>query len=162
MTLTITVDPGAACFNALNRYGRSLAGEVQNALMDGARVVANQARAIMAANGNVDRGFLSPSIGTLDVMADSTQVTVTVGPSRDPYPGRDGKTYNDIGAFLERGTSNGGVPWTWKGPDDSTRWSGWHVHWRGSQAHPFMTPALNAMTPSVVTLVKAAVGRWQR
>jgi hypothetical protein len=160
MTLTVTVDPGGVCADALDRYAQSLASEVQNALMDGAGMLANEARAIMAANDNVDRGFLSPSIGTLDVMADSTQVTVTVGPSRDPYPGRDGKTYNDIGAFLERGTSNGGVPWTWKGPEDSMRWAGWHVNWRGSQAHPFLEPALSAMEPAIRTLVADAVSRW--
>ena len=162
MTVTIIVDPGSVFAGVVNRYGQSLLGEVQNALTDGARMVANQARAIMAANGNVDRGFLSPSIGTLNVATDSTQTSVTVGPSRDPYPGREGKSFNDIGAFLERGTSNGGVAWTWKGPDDSTRWSGWHLNWQGSKPHPFMTPALDAMTPSVLSLVKSAVGRWQR
>ena len=162
MTVTVTVDPQGVFAGVLNRYGQSLSAAVQTALEDGARMVANQARAVMAANDNVDRGFLSPSIGTLDVANDGTTVSVTVGPSRDPYPGRNGKSFNDIGAFLERGTSNGGVPWTWKGPDDSTRWRGWHVNWRGSVAHPFMTPALDAMKPSIQTLVRDAVGRWQR
>lgn len=162
MKVEITVDPGSVFAGVLNRYGQSLLGEVQDALTDGARMVANQARAIMAANGNVDRGFLSPSIGTLDVATDDAKTSVTVGPSRDPYPGRDGKSFNDIGAFLERGTSNGGVAWTWKGPDDSPRWSGWHLNWQGSKPHPFMVPALDAMTPSILSLVRASVGRWQR
>ena len=162
MNITVTVDPNGTFAGAFNGYRESLSAMVQDALETGARMVANQARLIMAANDNVDRGFLSPSIGTLDETNDGTKVTVTVGPSRDPYPGRDGKTYNDIGAFLERGTSNGGVPWTWKGPDDSTRWSGWHVNWRGSQPHPFLTPALEAMTPAIQTLVGDAVGRWQK
>jgi len=114
----------------------------------------------MASNGNIDRGYLFESIGILETKHSDTEMSVTVGPSRDPYPGRDGKSFNDIGAFLERGTSNGGVPWTWKGPDDSPAWAGWHVGWRGSWAHPFLIPAFKKESRGLRALIKDTAGRW--
>jgi hypothetical protein len=157
MTFQVTVDPNNAFHYVMSQYAALLPLDIEAALVAGADLIAAQARTNMTANGNVDRGYLLSSIGTISRASSPDEVDVLVGPSFEMYPDRD-KTYNDIGYFLEYGATNGGVPWTWFGPAGS-RWEGPHFNWRGSHPHPFMVPAKDAMASSVVDLVKQAVGR---
>ena len=161
MTFTVTVDPNNAFHYAMAQYMALLPLDIEQALMSGASLIAATARANMQANGNVDTGALSASIGTLSHSADASRVTVEVGPSlTEMHPARFNptKSFNDVGVFLEYGTGPGG-PWTWSGVAGS-RWEGFH-RTTGNAAHPFMVPAMNAMATSVVDLVKNAVSsRW--
>jgi hypothetical protein len=159
MTFTVTVDPANAFQYNLDQYKGLLSSDIAEALKAGADMVSATARMNMTANGNVDRGYLRQSVGTLDMEQDDSHVLITVGASRATYPGRwkSDKSFNDISAFLEFGTG-GGKTWSWKGPEGS-RWAGWHFGWQGSLPHPFLIPALDAMTSSVLTLVREAVGR---
>jgi|GEM_PF-6057276 len=158
MTFTVTVDPNNAFHYAMAQYVALLPSDIESALVAGADLIASTARANMQANGNVDTGKLSASIGTLSKQADLSQVTVTVGPSlTDMHPARFNptKTFNQIGSYLEFGTSGG--PWSWSGVTE--KWAGFHPGWTGNAAHPFLTPALQSMASSVVDLVAQAVGR---
>lgn len=159
MTFTVTVDPGNAFHYRMAQYVALLPSDIESALVAGASLIAATARANMQANGNVDTGKLSASIGTLSKQADQSQVTVTVGPSlTDMHPARFNpvKTFNQIGSYLEFGTGPGG-PWTWSGVTE--KWAGFHSGWTGNVAHPFMVPAKDAMASAVVDLVKSAVSR---
>ena len=161
MTFTVTVDPANAFGYRMAAYKSLLSLDIESALIAGGSLVTGVARANMQVNGNVDTGALSASIGTLSIESDQSQVTVTVGPSlTEMHPARFNpvKTYNDIGAFLERGTGPGG-PWTWGGVAGS-RWEGFFTRsWTGNAAHPFMVQALQNMAPAIVDLVKQAVAR---
>lgn len=161
MTFTVTVDPANAFGYRLAQYKVLLMSDVTEALKAGASLVSATARANMAANGNVDTGALSASIGTLNVEQDDAHSLVEVGPSlTEMHPARFNpvKTYNDIGAFLERGTGPGG-PWKWGGVAGS-RWEGFFTRsWSGNAAHPFMVPALATTTPAILDLVVQAVSR---
>lgn len=158
MTFTVTVDPNNAFHYAMAQYVALLPSDIESALVAGASLIAATARANMQANGNVDTGKLSASIGTLSHSANSSQVTVEVGPSlTEMHPARFNptKSFNSIGAFLEFGTSGG--PWSWSGVTE--KWAGFHPGWTGNAAHPFLVPAKDAMASSVVDLVKQAVSR---
>jgi len=161
MTFTVTVDPNNAFHYAMAQYAALLPSDIESALVAGADLIAGAARATMAANGNVDTGALSASIGTLDKQTSPSEVTVALGPSlTDMHPARfnQTKTFNQIGSYLEFGTGPGG-PWTWGGVAGS-RWEGFFTRsWTGNQAHPFMVPAKDAMASAVVDLVKQAVSR---
>lgn len=159
MTFTVTVDPANAFHYAMAQYMALLPSDIESALLAGASLIAATARANMAAGGNVDTGALSASIGTLSHSADSSQVTVEVGPSlTEMHPARwnPSKSFNTVGLFLEYGTGPGG-PWSWSGVAGS-RWEGFH-RTTGSAAHPFLTPALATQTQAVVDLVAQAVSR---
>jgi len=159
LNFTVTVDPNNAFHYAMAQYMALLPSDIESALVAGAGMIANAARANMAAGGNVDTGALSASIGTLSKQADQSQVTVTVGPSlTDMHPARFNptKTFNQIGSYLEFGTGPGG-PWSWSGVTE--KWAGFHPGWTGNAAHPFLVPAKDAMASSVVDLVKQAVSR---
>lgn len=131
--------------------------DVAEALKAGASLVSATARANLAANGNVDTGTLSASIGTLDVQQNDVHALVTVGPSQEMHPARFNpvKTFGNIGAYIEYGTGPGG-PWKWSGVTE--KWAGFHVT-TGNAAHPFLVPALTAQTPAILDLVKQAVSR---
>lgn len=160
MTFNVVIDPGNAFHYRMAQYMALLPLDIESALMAGASLIAATARANMQANGNVDTGALSASIGTLNHSADASQVTVEVGPSlTEMHPARFNptKSFNTIGLFLEYGTGPGG-PWSWGGVAGS-RWEGFHPVWTGNAAHPFLTPALQSMATSVVDLVAQAVSR---
>jgi hypothetical protein len=161
VTFTVTVDPNNAFHYAMSQYTALLPLDIEGALVAGAGMIAGAARANMLANGNVDTGALSASIGTLSRQSDASQVTVTVGPSlTEMHPARfnQTKTFNQIGSYLEFGTGPGG-PWTWGGVPGS-RWEGFFTRtWTGNLPHPFLVPAKDALASSVVDLVKDAVSR---
>lgn len=156
MTFTFSVDGNGVFRHELANYSSTLIGRIEDVLIACGADLATCAQQTMAANGNVDRGYLLQSINLLPERSSSEnkRVCVAVGPSFAAYPDRD-KTYNDIGHFLEEGTHANGT--TWRGPDDS-RWAGWHVNWQGNQAHPFMAPTLATQRESIVQRIRAALG----